>query len=66
MASGYWDGDGGGGGAIYVPISTEGSGTPTTRPKTGSPLGSWGVSLVTSVVVLFINKLIQNSLVVLF
>ena len=28
---------GGGGGSIYVPISTEGSGMPTTRPKTGYP-----------------------------
>ena len=28
---------------IYVPISTEGSGTPTTRPKTGYPAkGLWG------------------------
>ena len=32
---------GGGGCTIYVPMSTEGSGTPTTRPKTGYP-GSRG------------------------
>ena len=37
-------GGGGGGGRqgrgtiIYMPISTKGSGTPTTRPKTGSPV----------------------------
>ena len=32
----------GGGRTIYMPISTEGSGTPTTRPKTGSPVKGHG------------------------
>ena len=31
-----------GGETIYVPVSTEGSGTPTTKPRTGFPvLGLW-------------------------
>ena len=32
-----------GGGTIYMPISTEGSGTPTTRPWTGSSIQGLGV-----------------------
>ena len=31
-----------GGGTIYVPISTEGSGTQTMRPRTGYPVQSLG------------------------
>ena len=31
-------GGGGGGQAINIPIPTEGSGMPTTRPKNGSPV----------------------------
>ena len=31
-------GEGGGGRTSYVPVSTEGSGTPTTRPGTGTPV----------------------------
>ena len=36
---------GGGGGGVetmYVPIITEGSGTPTTRPRTGNPVQGLG------------------------
>ena len=35
-------GGGGGGGTIFVPIFTEGSGTPTMRPKTGFPVEGLG------------------------
>ena len=35
-------GGGSGVGTIYVPISTDGSGTPTTRPRTDYPVQGLG------------------------